>query len=300
MARAAAILGGSQHDDGHWEDFVLPVGRSDAWVTAYVGLALSDHAVLTGDADSYGAAKRAAGWLSSARGREPGWGYNGRTGPDSDSTAHAMLLLRRFGIACTEAATWIRDAWQPDGGFATYRRADAWGIAHPCVTPVAYLALDVEQQRELAEPFRRYVIATRDSDGTWPAYWWHTRHYSTFVNLLASSRLGFEIERTAPIVTPTGQRAIESAFDVACVAGIAALRLGDDPVTQKLVARVCSMERRGGGWPPGAGLRVTEPDCREPWRRPAGHVYQDVDGIFTTATALRVLVLSAEQARGPG
>ena len=291
MARAVDVLRGCQHDDGHWEDFELPVGRSDAWVTAYVGLALSDHAEVTNDAEAHRAAKRAADWLVSARGQEAGWGYNGRTGSDTDSTAHALLLLRRFEIACSEDAAWLHGSWQPDGGFATYRRNDAWGIAHPCVTPVAYFALDAGDQRALAEPFQRCVIAARDVDGTWPAYWWHTRHYSTFVNLLALTRLGCDVDRAMPIATPTGQLAIESAFDVACLAGIAALRLGDDRVTHELVELICSMERRSGGWPPGAGLRVTEPDCREPWHRPAGRVYHDVDGVFTTATVLRMLAL---------
>lgn len=293
MARAAAALRDRQHGDGHWEDFALPVGRSDAWLTAYVGLALADHAELAEDAEARGAAARAASWLGTARGREPGWGYNGRTGTDADSTAHALLLLRRFGIACDEAAAWLRGAWLPGGGFATYRRTDAWGVAHPCVTPIAYLALDAEAGRVLAAPFRAYALAARDADGTWPAYWWHTRHYSTLVNLLALRRLGAGIERAAPIAAPGGQRAIESAFDAACVAGIAALRLGDDPITHELVALVCSLEQRGGGWPPGAGLRVTEPDCYEPWHRPAGRVYHDVDGVFTTATVLRVLALAA-------
>lgn len=299
MDRAATALRGRQHDDGHWEDFELPVGRSDAWITAYVGLALSDHAELTGDLAARDAAKRAAGWLGPARGREPGWGYNGRTGADSDSTAHALLLLRRFGIACDEAAAWLRGAWQPEGGFATFRRTDAWGLAHPCVTPMAYLALDAEQQRALAGPFRRYAMAVRDADGTWPAYWWHTRHYSTFVNLLALTRLGLELRHATLEAEPTGQRAIDSVFDVACLTGIAVLA-GDARVARDLVAIVCSLEQRGGGWPPGAGLRVTEPDCREPWHQPAGRVYRDVDGVFTTATVLRVLALAAARDGGAG
>ncbi|MFZ2489731.1 MAG: hypothetical protein WAZ19_16615, partial [Anaerolineae bacterium] len=44
LARGVAYLLATQEPDGHWWDFWLPVGASDAWVTAYTALALLDAA----------------------------------------------------------------------------------------------------------------------------------------------------------------------------------------------------------------------------------------------------------------
>jgi hypothetical protein len=290
MMRAAAALCRAQHADGHWEDYRdLPVGSADAWVTAYVGLALCDHAEATDDAAARDAARRAAAWLIASRGAEPGWGYNSRTGADADSTAHALLLLRRFDVRCLDVATWLRDAWQPDGGFSTYRRRDGWGIAHPCVTPVAYLALEPPDQRALRSAFLRYVEAGRAAGG-WRSYWWASPHYSTLVNLIALDALA-ELGVGAEPIEPHGAPD-ESAFDLACRAGIAALQRGSSRA-RDLAAALASAQRDDGTWPPGAALRVTEPSCLAPWIEPAGRVYLDAAGTFTTATALRSLALGA-------
>ena len=88
-----------QAADGHWEDYSLPVGPSDAWVTAYVGLALGHVTPHTGAAAAPSAAKRAARWLVTNRPYAAGWGYNGRTRPDADSTAHVIALLQATGTS---------------------------------------------------------------------------------------------------------------------------------------------------------------------------------------------------------
>jgi hypothetical protein len=87
-------------------------------------------------------------------------------------------------------------------------------------------------------------------------------------------------------------RSPSNLLSLACIVAIATLELGDCRVTRELARLLCSLERPGGGWPPGAGLRVTEPDCYEPWVNPRGHVYQDIDAVFTTATVLRALVMA--------
>src|SRR5262249_15294255 len=155
----------------------LPVGASDAWVTAYVGWTL---ARMPGG-DERGGARRAANWLLDTRSYAAGWGYNGRTGADADSTAWALLLFRALGLQ-SEARDqdWLVGCWRPEGGFATYNRRDAWGVAHPDVSPVAFLALLPDRAAALRPSFLAYTLRNRLPNGTWPAYWWRTGHYSTY------------------------------------------------------------------------------------------------------------------------
>jgi squalene cyclase len=212
LSRAADFLQQQQAPDGHWEDFALPVGKSDAWVTAYAGLALADWDHLGGDPKADDASRRAAAWLTRDRPYPTGWGFNGTTGPDADSTAHAVLLLGRFGQRLPAEVAWLFDLWRPEGGFATFPRDDAWGRAHPCVTPVAFMALDPPRQRELQSAYRAYVTSLRTDRGTWPSYWWQTTHYSTFVNLLALRHLGDTLRPAPPRAEPNGPLALQSAF----------------------------------------------------------------------------------------
>src|SRR5262245_63507547 len=119
LAGAATYLSARQKPDGRWEDFDLPVGRSDAWVTAYAGRSLLRAGRATADPRAVECAERAARWLGSARAYERGWGYNAATGPDADSTAHAILLLRDAGLAVDPAdERWLLGHWVPDAGFA--------------------------------------------------------------------------------------------------------------------------------------------------------------------------------------
>src|SRR3712207_6308155 len=129
-----------QATDGHWEDFDLPTGRSDAWVTAYVGLVLAHAAPDWPEAG--GATRRAASWLARTRPYPVGWGYNASTGPDADSTSYALLLLRAAGLAARDDdEKWLLSLWRPGEGFATYPGPEGWAHAHPDVTPVGYCAL---------------------------------------------------------------------------------------------------------------------------------------------------------------
>src|SRR6185503_10172256 len=95
-------------------------------------------------------ATHAGAWLTSVRPYTAGWGFNAATGPDADSTAYALCLLREVGQAAAPAdEAWLQDRWLPGRGFATYDRLDNWGLAHPDVTPIAFRALCAEAQSRL-------------------------------------------------------------------------------------------------------------------------------------------------------
>jgi len=140
----------AQHQAGCWTDFWVPVGSSDAWVSAYVGLALHAASVCPSldrytRAGAFDRASRAAQWLLDQPRPRGGWGYNAGVWPDADTTAHALTLLARLGIAAPEdAVTFLRGHAAPEGGFRTYNRhepAHQWARPCPDVSAAALRAL---------------------------------------------------------------------------------------------------------------------------------------------------------------
>lgn len=279
-----------QADDGHWEEYDLPVGRSDAWVTAYVGLAL--HAAGPGAAGAAAIASsgRAAAWLIESRPYAAGWGYNGRTGPDADSTAHAIALIRSAGFhPHRRDETWLLHRWQADGGFATYQGPGAWGAPHVDITPACYRALADPDRTRLRPEVVAYLHRHRLADGAWPAYWWRTHFYSTYACLALLRELDAGAAGRPAPMTRDHLRAIDSAFELALAAGIAALEPGRAALAHSLVEVLLRHQAPRGGWPGAKNLRVTDPACDRPWVQPMGVLYRDHSGLITTATALAVL-----------
>lgn len=286
---AAEYLIGKQHLDGHWEDFQLPVGTSDEWVTAFVGEALASipaHPLWTRYRDH---SARAIQWLLKNRHYRRGWGFNASTGPDADSTAYVLRLLRRFKIDIPEEdESWLQERWHPEGGIATYEGPAAWGMPHPDVTPIAFQAFSSQLQQQLLPSLREYLIRTRRLDGTWPAYWWRTCYYSTFHNLSLARLFFFPEETSAPVIIEAEDRRIYTAFDLAFAVGISYLRSGASSQTLHLLELLLLQQIPGGGWPGGFNLRVTHHECYAPWEKPEGNLYKDINGLITTAGALRV------------
>ncbi len=287
LEHAVSYLLRRQSGNGHWEDYQLPVGASDAWVTAYVAFALS---CVSGKGAKKGL-ESAARWLLSERPYPQGWGYNHITGPDADSTALATLALRAAGAdSQPQDNHWLRMRWQPSGGCATYPQNDAWGQAHPDVTPVAFIALCPEDRSELTAAVTGFLRSNRRANGSWPSYWWKSSHYSTWWNALLWRELGLTPDETPPHVGLEEQYAVDNAFDLACVLGIATVRCGTAaPISHNLVPELLSLQLPDGSWPGTPSLRVTETTCYEPWRHPQGRTYIDRKGLVTTATAVRAL-----------
>lgn len=289
MHAAVAYLLARQAADGHWEDYRLPVGRSDAWVTGYVGVALAE-------SDDSEAVRRsvdhAACWLETHRPYPQGWGYNASTGPDADSSAFALTLLRLAGKKPLMAdLDWLRQRWHPQGGFATYPRGDAWGAPHNDVMPAAFLALDGDDRSALRDDVLGVLARTRETDGTWPSYWWRTCHYATWWSLRLLRVLGVPPDGSAPVVDTCEQHAVHGAFDLALVTGIACLQQASPQLIAALAGKLTGMQQADGAWTGGRNLRVTDPHCYQPWSggTACGALYADDAHLMTTATALRVL-----------
>jgi hypothetical protein len=279
-------LCGLQDERGAWRDYRLPVGASDQWVTAYVGLALAQCARRLAHPAALEAARRAADWLDGARTYAAGWGYNGETGPDADSTALALALRRELGLNVrAEDQAWLRAHWRP-GGIATYEGPAAWGQAHWDVTPWGYLGLAGDEQRALRGEFLAALAHNRQADGTWRAYWWRTPLYSTLMTLEALEALGLP-EPAAP--GDAAPLVVDNAFDLACALGVLALRGAPAERRGAHLRALVDAQAADGRWPGHANLRVTDDACAAPWDEPVGECYRDEAATLTTATAVRVL-----------
>lgn len=294
LDRALARLVAAQHDDGHWEDYELPIGRSDSWVTAYLTTALAELGRAGGSADAAMAAGRGATWLTSRRSYPCGWGYNAQAGPDADSTAWALRALRAAGSTIRSAdIRLLHTHQQPSGGVTTYLHGpEHWSDPHPDVTPVAALALwDAGCQSPIA-PALAYLSEMRHADGSWPAYWWSTAHYSTLLNVELRAALGRLEGNEQPVVLLDDPAfRVETALDLACILGTVAIGKGPSTVTRQLAGELVALQRPDGSWEPSPRLRVTDPACAQPWHTSSGKVYADVNALHTTATAMHALVL---------
>jgi len=290
-----AILAGAdylishQGPDGHWQEYRLPVGASDAWVTAYIGLALQGAALDGASPAARMAAERAAEWLIGHRPYPAGWGYNGTTGADADSTAHAVALIRAVGIAVPPQDTeWLLDRWQPGGGFATFAGPGSWGCAHLDITPICFRALDTCDQARLRPALLEYLRLSRRADGSWPSYWWRTCFYTTHACLQLIEELEHDSIPVTGLAAMHEVNNINSAFDLAFAAGIAALA-GQHELRGTLANELLRHQRRDGSWAGAEELRVTDPGCYRPWEQPQGRLYADLKGLMATATSISIL-----------
>jgi hypothetical protein len=179
-----------QDRDGFWRDFQLPPGRAQAWSTAWIGWCLAhlarspqvDHALL--------AATQA---LADQAGPN-GWGYNGNTACDADSTAWSLLFLALTAPAFAHGQLPSLDAYiDSAGGVHTFSESHygAWNDVHPEVTAVAILAAtSTGAAPALLLRMRRSLAASVPGSGPAPSYWWDTPAYRLAWTVLALDRTG--------------------------------------------------------------------------------------------------------------
>lgn len=282
--RTAWRLLRTRRADGSWSDYALPVGASDQWVTAYAGHALAIAGRSLADART--AAHEAAEWLQQNRTCEAGWGFNGITGPDADSTAFALALRRELGLPVEEHDLRFLLACRTGGGYATYPREDAWGVAHADVTPLAFRVMPDEVRSKTANELIAFLRASRLTSGAWPSYWWRSDAYSSWAVGALLAELGRTGEFERPPIAPDPA----SAFDLACAAGVACA-WGDVSAAHSFIDRLAALEMRGGGFEGEAQLRVVDRDDLAPWHHARSHFYRDQGGTIVNATVLRALSL---------
>ncbi len=309
LTAAIAYLLRLQASSGAWTDFWLPVGTSDAWATAFVGLgmhAASGSPVLDPQVrqEALSAAQRAAAWLLAQPRPHGGWGYNSQVAPDADSTAHSLSLLARLGLPAPAEAiafllscrTWS-DVDAAPGGFRTYTFSDPenpWAQPHAGVTAAALRALfDLGRlsRAELAAEWAHLLVPAQRLDGGWDGYWWTSPAYATGMALEARAQSGSPL-----LARPVRLRRMPlTAFDEAWALHAYAL-LGDEQAVHRLARRLLSRQDSDGGWPSAPVLRV-------PPSHPGARGLDDLQAtdarrLFATSSALRALALHAGMVEG--
>jgi hypothetical protein len=274
----------------HWRDFRLPVGESDAWVTAFVLVQLAELAPGRLAAPLRQAIEEALDWLEAARTPQGGWGYNGSVEDDADSTAWAILALRRHGRAIPPVAVRLLErCGRAGGGTGTYPDdspyGPGWKASLPDVRAVAAMALDKPAPETMVAPPPQALT----SEGLPAAYWWASPLYTCWTQIewaarCGGARLPDQLRRS--LLGYRTQNAWEDALLVRCLLHIHPAGL-EEPV-QRLLAG----QQRDGGWPASAWLRLARAEVLEPWRViDAGPLYPDHNGVFTTAGAVAALGL---------
>ena len=299
LADAVTVLGSAQRADGAFVDYDLPVGSSDQWVTAYTGRALAEADARAGVPAAADAARRAARWLDAHHCEPGGWGFNGSTGADADSTAFALALRRRLGLPQDERdLAVIAEQWR-DGGVATYDGPGGWGVAHVDVTPLAFLALPAAERQRRLPALLDFLRRTRRDDGVWPSYWWRGATYATFQVLALLDELGLD-EADLPWPVRVPRLAASNAFELACAAGVELLRAGPGDRLDTALSELLALQRPDGRWSGSENLRVTDDSVTEASEDAPGACYADSAGLVTTATAVEVIARALAACRRPG
>lgn len=311
-ANAVAFLVAGQAADGSWCDYRIPGRRagydgvwwssSDQWVTAYVGHALAEASGLIPAAKP--SARRAANWLlGPGLCYEAGWGYHSFSDPDADSTAWALLLLRRTGLGTTPEAEagcgFLMRCRHPSGGFATYPPGEkgCWSLPHADVTAPAMASLDPVTRRTVAPATWAYLASTARTDGWGTGYWWSTPHYHGINMTLLSLAEGRPMPSSRPLAADC-VLAIRGPADVALAAAVDRLCHGPSPMTTALLGWLSDRRRNDGGWEETPGLRVPDQAEANPERRQArvSDPLADQNRFMTAANVLRAAVAIARPA----
>ncbi|AUC81457.1 prenyltransferase/squalene oxidase repeat-containing protein [Lacinutrix sp. Bg11-31] len=285
LQRAIQYLIHIQNENGSWGDYYLPVGTSIGWITAYVGYALAEIGHISGFEKAMEAANKAADWLENDRDYEKGWGYNLTTGADADSTAWTLRLLKLLKRPThSKDEEFLMSYWKSSGGFSTYTEPEHWADAHPCVTPISYMALSTKNQEQLYPELIQYLKSIAPTNGQWRSYWWKNHLYSTYHYLELFKKLELsEDEFYKNIEYPSNGATV---FEQALIIGSKQLRNMD---TTAEIMNLLNTQLLDGRFPGGFNLRVTDPSCEKPWENPKGKLYCDYASTITTATVIKVL-----------
>lgn len=273
LNRAAAFLLSKQDPDGFWRDYQLEVGSSDSWITAVVGNALFKTSGKCLELE------KAVAALAGVR-RKQGWGYNGLTACDADTTS---AVIRFFAVM--NALDDINVAEMLDvyinpfnyrvRTFDSTKRFGSWAWEHDEVTPVAGMALWAAKEFNLAICIRQAVL----SASIWHKFWWRCASYATARNLEFLNETGGIPEEVRIRETNKLEKSdsFSSAFDLAQQISSKTLLKSDVSGTNLLL----EMQLSDGSWPPSAALLV--PDQ---YSGVEGHAEADNERLITTASAM--------------
>ncbi|MGZ9098675.1 MAG: prenyltransferase/squalene oxidase repeat-containing protein, partial [Brevundimonas sp.] len=291
--RAARFLLAGRSQDDFWRDFQIVNGLSDEWVTAFVGGALAGRRAGLPD----GFLEQAARAVVRRQRPDGGWGYNGQSPADADSTAWVLKFLATIRWAGPEAdagLAFLRSHLRPDGGFATYRAAteiqfgdgssaiddQGWRGSHLCVAANAAPLLD--------GALTGLLVSGQAAEGCWTAYWWRSDAFATAMAVEALPADAHGERRRAVAWARARDASTRSAFDRAWLVRILDHGTPDDRLRARALAHALAGEQReDGGWD--ASAEMLFPDPSEPVRRSDPLAYPDHRRLFTAAAVLMAI-----------
>lgn len=252
-----------QRRNRRWGHLTLPWGAADAPVTACVLARLGELPTQFVSPSLQRTIGDSLDWLQQARTPEGGWGYPG--GDDAESTAWAVIALRKHGRPAPDSALeLIRRCRRPDGSFASDPGADK---GTPDTTALAIQALGA-------------------NDGA------HARDAGSFVSCWLSSDWG---RLAAPLSVCAGILEWEKGLaSLALLNQACQLTAGfqpKNPLEQALLLRCLVRLRVKRAWSAAADLRATQL-ADGSWPGPSGaRPNFDDKRIISTVTAVSALAL---------
>jgi hypothetical protein len=274
----------AQRRNGAWIDFRLPPGASDEWITAHVAFALENVA------SACTLTENAADYLARSGADRGGWGYNRRVRVDCDSTAQALIVLRKHGIKPPKGIVgWLISNQGPSGGFPTYEPergipANGWQVEHPDVTLLVIeslrrLGAGVEAQQAAI----KWLQATTRRSVT--SYWWPSASYAIWAQVRTSFAAADAAAQAVELLGKS-QAVPESAMLVEAAALGGKLGLQQAKNAMVLLLRE---QLHDGSWHCSPCLRVTEPTTMNSRSTAPGPVYAGTRRTFSTAHAVAAL-----------
>lgn len=293
--RAAAFLLSNQDEDGFWRDYRLPPGRSEAWATAVVGLALSEAAPRIDGIE--GACSRAVTALNAAR-TPDGWGYNRNTAADADTTSWVTCFLRARGVTDLDHCRRVLLRHVSRSGHArTFLdpRFGHWAAEHEDVTPLVGLALQAcGCEPEVLSALERAAAGSALEHQGWKGFWWQNESYALAWNLewLAARRALSDEVREIARAQLAHLPSTTSFLDAACRLR-AEIHLFDATLAESEIAR--SIVANRGALQESRELLV--PPQHGAFAKHALVPYPDDRGLMTTACALLALTSWSRRTR---
>lgn len=305
---------------GHWKEFETLAGKSDLWVTAYIGCNICEGNTIVG----LDLAQKA--WRYIQRNRwgfaRTKWGFNRHVPSDADSTAWSILLANMLGVktaAVERAKKFLRLHMLSNGGIATYRRSapiraftrldkkisfDGWCRDHPCVTAAFMGIPDLVSDQVL-----NYALARQHLDGCWSSYWWTSNAYTTAT--MAENLYKYRSSDRRSVIDDSIVRSIAWAsnlvatrqkfdpFELSFLIRILCVdpKAGSEVLIDRAVKDLLAHQLYDGSWPSAACLQIPPPDVTDPtlynrWmvngRGGGSHIF-DSSRTFTTASVVNAL-----------
>ncbi|WP_299535497.1 hypothetical protein [Ulvibacterium sp.] len=270
-----------------WEDYHLPVGKSDIWVTAFILFQLQNVRLSIEHSQLY---KNAQKWLQDQV-TQTGWAYNASTPTDSDSTSLGLLSVvpkKNIAVAILRK---LESDYKSAYGYGTYSSniyKGPWSLAVDDVSPYVLLAQQKFNFNTSAEP-PEFVYNNQLENGSWSSYWWTTDLYPIYGYLLYFNAIKRKPPRYLELSNYLENYKAPSIFEKALL--INCLRLiGFQKVTYNITNELVHMQRANGLWNGTAILRLPSNDLLEPKSKIDGTtLYRDINGYFTTAMVINTL-----------